>query len=231
MGTLYIVSTPIGHLSDISYRAIETLQSVDLILSEDTRRTGILLTRYAIKTAQERYDEYVEERKIPAVLSLLREGKNIALVSSAGTPLISDPGYKLVRSCIQEQILVVSIPGPSSVLTALTVSGLPPDKFLFLGFLPKKEGKRRTILTSVFEMSKNMNMTVILFESPFRIKRTLQELLTIFGKHVPCAVAKELTKIHEEVYRGSLEELSKWAEKPSFKGEYTLIFSLEKEKA
>ena len=157
------------------------------------------------------------------------DGKNIALVSSAGTPLISDPGYKLVRSSVAANIPVIAIPGPSSVLTALTVSGLPPDKFLFLGFLPKKEGKRKKILISIHEMGKSMNMTVLLFESPFRIKRTISELLDTFGKDVPCAVAKELTKIHEEVYRGNLEELSYWADKPSFKGEYTIVFSLEKE--
>ena len=164
MGKLYIVSTPIGNLEDMTLRAIRILAEADLILSEDTRRTGILLKHFKIEKPQLSYFEFNEEKRIPQVIEKLRTGLNIALVSDAGTPLISDPGFKLVRECVKLGIKVESIPGASAVLTALTVSSLPTDKFLFLGYLPKTQSKATRILENLKKIQELQKMTVILFE-------------------------------------------------------------------
>lgn len=238
MGTLYIVSTPIGNLEDITIRAIKTLLTVPVIACEDTRRTGQLLKllreRYAsmirIIEAKEQalisyYDE-VEEKKTPDVVQLLDEGKDVALVSDAGTPLISDPGYKLIHACIRKCIPITSIPGPSAVTNALTISGLPTDQFLFLGYLPEKASKRQHVLEQLLSYpsraveDRSIHPTVILFESPHRLKETLVDIRCIFGD-TDIAIARELTKVHEEVWRGTCSAA------PSYlKGELVLLFRL-----
>ena len=219
---LYLVSTPIGNLKDITLRAIEVLSSVDVIACEDTRKTGLLLQKLEIKTKPQllSYYEENEQGRIPQIIGFLKQNKSVALVSNAGTPTISDPGYKLVRECLNQGIAVESIPGPSSVLTALTVSGLPTDKFLFLGFLPKKEGKRKTILESLPKKT-----TIIFFESPFRLLKTLKELKEIFGD-IDIVICRELTKIFEEIQREKIGDLINHFEQIKPKGELTILFQL-----
>jgi len=222
MGTLYLVATPIGNMKDITLRAIEVLSSVDIIACEDTRKTGILLEKLEIKNKPQllSYYEENEQGRIPQIINFLKEGKSVALVSNAGTPTISDPGFKLVRECINQNIPMESIPGPSSVLTALTSSGLPTDKFLFLGFLPKKPGKRQKILLSLPK-----EITIIFFESPFRLLKTLEELKELFGD-IEIVICRELTKIYEEVRREKISESIAHFEKVKPKGEFTLLFHL-----
>lgn len=219
---LYLVPTPIGNLKDITLRAIEILSSVEIIACEDTRKTGLLLQKLEIKNKPQllSYYEENEQGRIPQIINFLKEGQSVALVSNAGTPTISDPGYKLVRECINQGIEVESIPGPSSVLTALTVSGLPTDKFLFLGFLPKKEGKRKTILESLPKKA-----TIIFFESPFRLLKTLKELKELLGD-INIVICRELTKVFEEVRREKIQvSINHFLEvKP--KGEIVILFNL-----
>jgi len=229
MATLYIVSTPIGNVQDISLRAVKILTTVAVIACEDTRRTGLLLQQIKseLPTQDKKprlisfYDQ-VEQQKTPEILQLLISGIDVALVSDAGTPLVSDPGFKLVRTCIEQGIRVEAIPGPSSVVTALTVSGLPSDKFLFLGYLPKKEGHRKKLLEEVKSLS--IKTTIIFFEAPHRIQGTLEELEEIFGKDFHLVLARELTKIHEEVLRDTVENLKVHFSKTTPKGEFVLLF-------
>ncbi|HEX7320151.1 MAG TPA: 16S rRNA (cytidine(1402)-2'-O)-methyltransferase [bacterium] len=213
---LYIVATPIGNLEDITQRAAALLRSADLIACEDTRKTSVLLRRYGIKTPCLSYHEHNERRRTPYILSQLQEGKTIALVSNAGTPLISDPGYILVTEAIKTNVDVYPLPGPSALLAALCVSGLPIHKFVFEGFLPKKKAARRKLLASL----KNEQRTVVFFESPYRIIDVLRDIQEILGER-RIAVARELTKIHESVYRGTaktvLENLK------TVKGEFTIM--------
>ncbi|OGD87772.1 16S rRNA (cytidine(1402)-2'-O)-methyltransferase [Candidatus Curtissbacteria bacterium RIFCSPHIGHO2_02_FULL_40_17] len=228
MGTLYIVSTPIGNLKDITLRSLETLKSVDYILAEDTRVTGKLLKNYEIDAKMVSFNDFNEESRIGQVIIDLTVGKSIALVSDAGTPLVSDPGFKLVREAIKAQIRVESIPGSSAVIAALTISGLPPDKFLFLGYLPKKEIKRRKLLTSLFTILQSMEVNklrpnVILYESPHRILRTMKDIKDIFG-NIHIVIAKELTKLHEEVIRGSIMKVIILLENKPVRGELTILF-------
>ncbi|MCJ7804771.1 16S rRNA (cytidine(1402)-2'-O)-methyltransferase [Patescibacteria group bacterium] len=222
MNKLYLVSTPIGNLKDITLRAIEVLSSVDIIACEDTRKTGLLLQKLNIVNKPQllSYYEENEQGRIPQIINFLKEGKNVAMVSNAGTPTFSDPGYKLVRECINQNIPVESIPGPSSALTALTVSGLPTDKFLFLGFLPKKTGKRQKVFQSLPKKT-----TVIFFESPFRLLKTLNEIKNLFGD-IDIVICRELTKMYEEVRREKISvSINHFLEvKP--KGEFTLLFNL-----
>lgn len=229
MGKLYLVATPIGNLKDITLRAIEILSSVEILACEDTRKTGLLLQKIAclpvgreIKNKPQllSYYEENEEGRIPQIISFLKEGKNVALVSNAGTPTISDPGYKLIRECINQDISVESIPGPSSVLAALTSSGLPTDKFLFLGFLSKREGRRKGILESLPKKT-----TIIFFESPFRLLKILNELKTIYGD-MQIVICRELTKIYEEVRREKITEALNHFSKIKPKGELTVLFNL-----
>jgi len=219
---LYLVSTPIGNLKDITLRAIDVLSSVEIIACEDTRKTGLLLQKLEIKTKPQllSYYEENEQGRIPQIIGFLKQNKSVALVSNAGTPTISDPGYKLVRECLRQEIAVESIPGPSSILTALTLSGLPTDKFLFLGFLPKKEGKRKTILESLPKKT-----TIIFFESPFRLLKTLKELKEIFGD-IDIVICRELTKIFEEIQREKIGDLINHFEQIKPKGELTILFQL-----
>ena len=218
-GTLYIVSTPIGNLKDATYRSLELLSDVDLIAAEDTRRTGVLLKHYEIKTPLTSFNSYNQAKKSDRLIARLKEGHNLALVSDAGTPGVSDPLYHLVRAALAEYVSVVSLPGPSAVLVALTVSGLPVNRFVFEGFLHRKKGRKKLIEELVQE-----KRTIVLFESPHRIAKTLNELHQAMGDR-KAVLARELTKIHEEVIRGTLEDLAVVAEEQKLKGEITLVIS------
>lgn len=239
-GTLYLVATPIGNLEDISIRAMKILSSVNGIACEDTRKTsqliGLLKQRYPefyVQTPEQkenqryiRYYEQVEDRKIPEIITALKNDLNIALVSDAGTPAISDPGFRLVRECVKEGIKVQSIPGPSSVILALTLSGLPTDKFLFLGYPPHKGGKRMQLYKSVQKSQEHVHSTVILFEAPHKMLRTLDELKEVFGD-IEVVLTREMTKIHEEILRGTISELLTSFTKRPPKGEFVLLFNLD----
>jgi len=218
-GKLYIVATPIGNLSDITFRALETLKSVDFIACEDTRVTSKLLARYEIKKPLISYFQHSKVAKLDRLISLLREGKDIALVTDAGTPGISDPGQRLIEEAVKSKIEVVPIPGPSAVTTALSVSGFPTDEFVFLGFLPHKKG-RQTKLKGLAQE----NRTIVLYESPYRIKKLLSELLEFCGDREIC-VCRELTKKFEEIYRGKISEV---LPKVKEKGEFVVIFKGQK---
>jgi len=218
-GALYLVSTPIGNLEDITLRALRLLKEVDLIACEDTRRTARLLAHFGITTRRESHHQHNEVHSTARLLSMLESGKNIALVSDAGTPLISDPGRKLVSACLREGIGVIPVPGPSAVTSALTGSNLSSDSFYFSGYLPAKAGQRRKRLR---ELS-SIPATLILFEAPHRIMAALRDLVAILGPRSAC-LAREMTKLHEEWLRGSLPEiLERLNEKPNIKGEITLI--------
>ena len=195
-GILYIVATPIGNLEDITLRATETLKSVDLIAAEDTRHTRILLDRYQIKTPATSYFEYNKIQKTEYLLKVLKEGKSVALVSDAGTPGISDPGYRIIRMCIDNDIAVIPIPGPSGLVTALTISGKPTDKFTFEGFLSNKGLKRKSQLKKLKEEGR----TIVLYESPHRIGKLLEDIAQVYGD-VDIVLARELTKKFEEIRR------------------------------
>jgi 16S rRNA (cytidine1402-2'-O)-methyltransferase len=232
MGNLYIVATPIGNLQDITLRAIETLKSVDLIISEDTRKTGILLSELAKKYGFEKkkinllsYFEQNEEKRIPEVISALKDNVNIALVSDAGTPTVSDPGFKLVRECLKEGIKVISIPGASSVISSLVSSGLPTDKFTFLGFLPKKSGHRADMLEKIKKSNEILKTTFVLFVPPHGLLKTLEEMILVFGDR-EVVVARELTKIYEEVKKDIISNQIKYFSKKGVKGEIVLLFNL-----
>lgn len=199
---LYIVATPIGHMSDITYRAVETLKSVDTILAEDTRQTRKLLKEYHIQTPLYSYHDHNKERRTPRILGRLKEGNAYALVSDAGTPGISDPGFYLVRACRQEGIDVAGIPGANAAITALSISGLPTDAFSFYGFLPKKKGKMESFLSGLSDREE----TIVLYESPHRIKKTLTAISEVLGEWDVC-VCRELTKRFETTYTGKASEL------------------------
>jgi len=198
-GILYIVSTPIGNLEDITLRSLKILKDVDLIAAEDTRHTGILLKHYEISKPLTSYFEGNELKKRALILSRLQKGEKIALVSDAGTPGISDPGFRLIKLAIENEIPVIPIPGPSAIITALSVSGLPTDSFLFKGFLSHKSKKRRDQLQKLEEFRE----TLIFYESPHRIHQTLQDIFEIFGDR-EMVLARELTKMYEEILRGKV---------------------------
>ncbi|MEW6376235.1 MAG: 16S rRNA (cytidine(1402)-2'-O)-methyltransferase [Thermodesulfobacteriota bacterium] len=219
-GTLYIVSTPIGNLEDITLRALRILKGVDLIAAEDTRRTGLLLKHFGIQTSLTSYFEGNELKKKEFILSRLRQGDQIALVSDAGTPGISDPGFRLIQTAIQNQIPIVPIPGPSAVIAALSVSGLPTDAFLFKGFLPHKSKKRRDLLKQMEEIRE----TLIFYESPHRISETLEDIFDILGDR-EIVLTRELTKTYEEVLRGKVSQILNQMEGRKLKGEITLVIS------
>ena len=218
-GTLFIVSTPIGNLKDITHRSLELLNSVDLIAAEDTRRTGVLLKHYKIKTPLSSFNSYNRVKKGEQFIARLIQGNDLALVSDAGTPGVSDPLYHLTRAALDQDMPVVSLPGPSALLAALTISGLPVNRFAFEGFLPRKKGRRKLI-----EELAEEKRTVVIFESPHRIAKTLNELYQAMGSR-KAVLARELTKIHEEVIRGSLEELFVITEERKLKGEITLVIA------
>ena len=219
IGTLYIISTPIGNLKDATHRSLELLSDVDLIAAEDTRRTGVLLKHYGIKTPLSSFNSYNQVKKSDRLIARLKAGHDLALVSDAGTPGVSDPLYYLVKAALDERVPVVSLPGPSAVLVALTVSGLPVNRFVFEGFLPRKKGRKKLI-----EELAQEKRTIVLFESPHRIVKTLNELYQVMGDR-KAVLARELTKIHEEVIRGTLGALATKAEEQKLKGEITLVIS------
>lgn len=222
MGTLYIVATPIGNLKDISLRAIDVLKSVDLILCEDTRVSGKLLSTYDISKKLIAFNDFNEEaRTIEAILNL-KIGKNLALISDAGTPLVSDPGYKLVREAIANNIIIESIPGASAAITALTISGMPPDKFFFVGYLSKKDGKRKNQLEDIKKIKDISANTTIIYESPFRVLNTLENIKEIFGD-INIAICRELTKLHEETRREKVSESITYFTGHTPKGEFIIL--------
>ena len=222
-GKLYIVSTPIGNLGDMSLRAISTLNKVSLVAAEDTRHSKKLFTYHDIETPITSYFEHNKNYKIPQLISQLNEGKDLALISDAGTPSISDPGYRIVREAINHDIDIVSIPGASAVLAALVSSGLPTDRFLFEGFLPHKKGRLKRI-----ESVKDFNGTLIYYESPHRLVKSLKQLSEILGNR-PAVVARELTKMHEEIKRGTLNELSSFYSEIKVKGECVILIGKDDE--
>ena len=222
-GTLFVVSTPIGNLEDITLRALRILKEVDLIAAEDTRRTGLLLKHFGIETPLTSYFEGNELKKGEWLITRLKEGDRIALVSDAGTPGISDPGYRLVRLAIENGIPVIPIPGPSAIITALSVSGLPTDSFIFKGFLSHKSKKRRDQIQQL----KKLRETLIFYESPHRIHQTLQDIFEILGDR-EMVLARELTKIYEEILRGKVSEVIRQIEDRKLKGEITLVISGKK---
>ncbi len=215
---LYIVSTPIGNLSDITLRALEVLKQVDLIACEDTRHTGLLLNHYNIKNRLTSFYEYNKKERTPEIISTLKQGKSVALVSDAGTPGISDPGYYLIREAIRENLSVVPIPGPSALLSALVVSGLASDRFAFEGFLQKREGRKRKKL----ETLKDEPRTMVFYDSPHRIIDSLKGILEILGDR-RIVLVRELTKKFETVLRGKVSEIIAQIEKKQLKGEIVLV--------
>jgi 16S rRNA (cytidine1402-2'-O)-methyltransferase len=222
-GILYVVSTPIGNLEDITLRALRILKEVDLICAEDTRKTRILLNHYNIQTPLTSYFEHNEKRKTPGIIEALKSGKNLAIVSEAGTPAISDPGYRLITQALQQDISVVPVPGLSAAITALSISGLAVHRFVFEGFLPVKTGKRKNFLKKLTEEER----TLIFYESPHRILATLRDLIEIMGDR-KAVLCRELTKIHEEKIYGKLSLIFKTLEKRPIKGEITLLVEGEK---
>jgi 16S rRNA (cytidine1402-2'-O)-methyltransferase len=229
MGILYIVPTPIGNLQDITLRAIKVLQTVDVIACEDTRKTGLLLHNLASqgdalqkKPRLVSYYEQNELQRIPEVIAAIKDGLNIALVSDAGTPTISDPGFKLVRECVKEGIKIESLPGASSVITALAISGLPTDKFLFVGYPPKKPGHRKTLFENLTKLP--IKATIILFEGPHHIIRTLEGMKEVFGD-IDIVICRELTKIYEEIRREKISKSIEHFTKTLPKGEFVILFS------
>jgi 16S rRNA (cytidine1402-2'-O)-methyltransferase len=220
MSALYLVATPIGNLSDMTTHAIETLQQVDVIASEDTRHTGILLKHFGIKKPQVSFHEHNEERSGTAIVKLINEGKSVALVSDAGTPGISDPGFSLVRRAIAEGLAVTMIPGPSALIIALVLSGLPSHSFTFCGFAPRRHSARVKFL----EAESASPHTLVFYESPYRIQGFLADALAVFGDR-PAAVCVELTKMFEGVQRGKLSELARQAAQTKPRGEYTVVIA------
>lgn len=216
-GTLYIVSTPIGNLRDITYRAVEILSEVDLIAAEDTRHTKILLNHYNISTSMTSYFDFNKEKKLPALIDKLKKGKNLALVSDAGTPGISDPAYRLVNACIDEKLNIETAPGATALIPALVLSGLPTDRFVFEGFLPQKKGRKTRL-----EALQDETRTIIFYESPHRLTRTLKDLLKFLGDR-KVVVLRELTKKFEEVVRTNLEDLNNDLSQVKIKGEFVLV--------
>ena len=220
-GNLYIISTPIGNLSDISSRALEILSSVNLIAAEDTRVSRKLLNHYKIKNKLISYNDFNENFKAESLLGLLKNDKNIAVISDAGTPCISDPGYRIVNMALMNNIKVISIPGATSLIAALSISGLPSDKFFFEGFLPKKKGlnKRMKILSK-------LDATIIIFESPKRVVKTLNKILDFMGDRV-VSLCKEITKIHETTYFGRISEVLDKISQNTIKGEFVVMVAKE----
>ncbi len=223
-GTLYIVATPIGNLNDITFRALETFEKVELIAAEDTRHTKKLLAHFKIKSRLVAYHEHNEEQSSKGILEKLKSGTSVALVSNAGTPTVSDPGYRLINTAIKEGISVVPIPGVSAAITALSASGMPSDRFCFVGFLPPKSRKRRESLQELVDLAS----TLIFYESPRRIIAVMENMMEILGDRY-AVLSREMTKTYEEFLRGNLSELiDQLKTRQAIKGEITLLVSGDK---
>jgi 16S rRNA (cytidine1402-2'-O)-methyltransferase len=218
-GVLYVVATPIGNREDITLRALKTLRDVDLVVAEDTRKSGKFLSHHRIKNRLVSYHEHNEKRRTPELLAKLLDGTTIALVSNAGTPGVSDPGYRLVAAAIENKISVIPVPGPSAATTAMSASGLPTDSFVFIGFSPKKKGKRLKFITELAAEPR----ALIFYESPKRVLAFLEEVVSHIGDR-PAVLAREMTKLHEEFIRGRVSEiLETMKARPAIKGECTLL--------
>ena len=217
-GTLYLVATPIGNLEDMTARAVRTLQEVDLIACEDTRTSRVLLNHYGINKPVVSYHNFNERLASERIIGRILEGQNVAVISDAGTPSISDPGFIIVREAVRQGINVVAIPGPAAMIMALAISGLPTDAFIFYGFLPQTSGKRRAILESLAERRE----TLIFYESPYKIQKLLNEIADVIGNR-PAALCRELTKKFEEVVRGDIEAIRDKFKEKKIKGEITLV--------
>ena len=220
-GTLYVVATPIGNLADISERAIETLRNCDVVACEDTRITGNLLRKFDISKEMFVNEDSRERAVAPTLLAMLKSGNNIALVSDAGTPCISDPGFRIVRACRAEGLKVVPIAGACAFATALSASGLPSDSFLFAGFLPAKTSARKNF----FEKYKDFAHTLIFYESPYRIEKFVDDALEVFGGERVVCVAKEISKMYERFFVGELSQVAKELKSSSTKGEFVVIIA------
>jgi 16S rRNA (cytidine1402-2'-O)-methyltransferase len=220
MGCLYLVATPIGNLEDISLRALRILKEVDLIACEDTRQTLKLLSHFEIRKPLESYHEHNEMTRAPELIVRMEEGAKVALVSDAGTPVISDPGHRLVSLCLRHKIDVIPVPGPSAIVAALAACGLPSEEFTFLGFLPARSAERRRRLLRVALEPRS----IVLYEAPHRVQATLRDALDVLGNR-QAAIARELTKVHEEFLRGRVEELIRTFDEKEPRGEMTLIFA------
>lgn len=217
-GSLFLVPTPIGNLNDMTPRAITTMQEVDLIAAEDTRNTQKLLNYFEIDTRQISFHEHNTMQRIPQLIEMLQEGKNIAQVSDAGMPSISDPGHELVKACIENEIPVVPLPGPNAALSALIASGLTPQPFYFYGFLPRKSTERKKEIEKLGELQ----ATFILYESPHRLKKTIKDMLEVLGDR-KVTLGRELTKQYEEFLRGTLSEAMEYAENDEVRGEFVVV--------
>ncbi len=218
MAKLYIVPTPIGNLEDITLRALRILKEADLILAEDTRKTGILLKHYGIEKKMSSHHLFNEHKTVSSLSEKIRDGINIALVSDAGTPSISDPGFLLVRECLKAGIEVECLPGPTALIPALVNSGLPSDRFIFEGFLPHKKGRQTRMIQLAEESA-----TMIFYESPHRLVKTLEQFIGYFGEERQACVSREITKIHEENRRGSLSALAEYYRQKLVKGEIVIV--------
>ena len=225
MSKLYLVPTPIGNLEDISLRALRILKEVDLILAEDTRTTGKLLKHYEIENRLLAYHIHNEHKILENIVTRLSEGETIALVSDAGTPSVSDPGFLLVRECVKNNIKVECLPGATAFVPALVNSGFPTDRFFFEGFLPHKKGRQ----TRLKELAK-LPYTLIIYESPHRLVKSLEQFIEFFGADRPVSISRELTKIHEETVRGNLDEVISYFKDKTIKGEIVIIIGNREEK-
>ena len=219
-GTLFIVPTPVGNLSDMTFRAVEVLRNADLILAEDTRTSSVLLQHYGIKGKLVSHHKYNEHQSVEMIKERILGGLNVALVSDAGTPGISDPGFLLARACAAEGIEVQTLPGATACIPALVSSGLPCDRFCFEGFLPQKKG-RQTLL----ETLKTEPRTMIFYESPYRLLHTLEQFVEVFGAERECSVAREISKLHETHHRGTLQELVNYFNENEPKGEIVIVLA------
>lgn len=225
MGKLYIVPTPIGNLKDMTFRAIEVLQEVDLILAEDTRTSAKLLKHFDVTTHMHSHHMHNEHKTTQGIVERIKAGENIALISDAGTPAISDPGFLLTRACVEAKIEVDCLPGATAFVPALVNSGLPNDKFVFEGFLPVKKGRQTRLLLLASE-----TRTIIFYESPHKLLKTLTQFIEYFGGERNISISRELSKLHEETIRGSVTELLKHFEAKPVKGELVIVVAGNKEK-
>ncbi len=218
MAKLYVVPTPIGNLEDMTFRAIRILKEVDLILAEDTRTSGILMKHFDIKTQMHSHHKFNEHKTVEQIVNRIEAGQNVALISDAGTPAISDPGFLLVRTCVEKEVEVECLPGATAFVPALVNSGLPNDRFCFEGFLPQKKGRQTKINAIALE-----TRTMVFYESPFRLAKTLTQLGAVLGAERKASVSREISKFHEETKRGTLAELASYYIQNQPKGEIVLI--------